>query len=223
MKNKKKLLVLLLLLLLASATVVTTAFAKYTDSKDGGGTAGKVATWGVTINAGTGDLFKETYTDSNSKKVIASASTGTNVMAPGATGKVESIGITGTPEVAVTIKMTPTVTLTGWSIPTGVESNTEIYFPLEVKVGGTKITWTDATDLAKIKADIEAKLTKEVSYEAGSDLSSSEIPTSIEWKWEFTSDGADVKDTKLAATSSTFGISYTISVEQILALPAAAE
>lgn len=217
MKNKKKLLVLLLLLLLASATVITTAFAKYTESKNAGGTA-QVAKFGITIGSGEGTLFQDKY-EKTEKVIIKSATSGTNVMAPGASGSLTGITVTGTPEVAAKVTITPTVTVSGWSYGT---DTVVYYFPLVVKVAGTPVSFTDITTDDGIKTAIENAIKTAMSnktsweFEAGTDLSDISVP-SIEWSWDFTADGADAKDTELAklTTAPKFGVSYAISAEQI--------
>ena len=222
MKNKKKLLVLLLLLLLASATVVTTAFAKYTESKNVGGTA-QVAKFGITIGSGTGTLFQDEY-KKNDNVIIKSAASGTNVMAPGASGSLTGITVTGTPEVAAKVTITPTVTVSGWSYGTDPEV---YYFPLTVKVGGTQVDLssaeTDAAVITAIENAIKTAMSNTTSWEtaAGTALSGISVP-SIEWSWDFTADGADAKDTELAklTTAPKFGVSFAITAEQIKELSA---
>ena len=135
----------MLMLTLLSTCVISGTFAKYTTTGDTSATA-RVAKWGVeiaaTANNTTGNAFLKEYNaaDPDTTGLTMSVKADTAVVAPGTSGVLGTVGVTGKPEVAVKVtfaapKSTDVLVLTGWTVG---EENT-FYCPLIFKVGGTKI------------------------------------------------------------------------------------
>ena len=136
----------MLMLTLLSTCVISGTFAKYTTTGNTSASA-RVAKWGVEINAENGGSpFSTSYaTDDEGAKVSASLEQSVKaggekpeaVFAPGTRGTLGSIGLTGTPEVAVRTRYdskddtTKILDLgTGWKVSNGGEGTEEEYCPL---------------------------------------------------------------------------------------------
>lgn len=227
--------VLLVAVLFTSSTISGT-FAKYTTGANASDTA-RVAKWGVTA-AVTGDAFAEQYTaDSNSttglslgvKTVAADDDANTdNVIAPGTTGTFTGVALTGTPEVAVTITKTATVTFTGWMIDDDGDNTTpnKFYCPMIININGENINGLNFASgdafAAAIKTAIEAA---NGNYEPLTNLASiANMNGNYTWTWQIDSltgteiDQSDKYDTMLAkledaGTSNkiTLGVDVTVT------------
>ena len=215
-KNKYiKLASILLMLCLITTCGVSGTFAKYTT----GGTAtdsARVAKWGVNVTVTGDDAFKTTYG-------TTVKSSGTHkVVAPGTSGSLGSVTITGTPEVAVNVTYDVTLTLTGWT------DGTNDYCPLVFTIGGetygltgiktsSKATPTHTYGtIAQLISAVEGAIEGiNNSYAAGTNLSG-KGNISASWEWAF-SGNDDAKDTALgtALTPPTVEFSLTVSVTQI--------
>ena len=209
----------MLMLTLLSTCVISGTFAKYTTNGKTSASA-RVAKWGVKITAENGGSpFSTSYaTDDEGAKVSASLEQsvkagGVNpeaVFAPGTRGTLGSIGLTGTPEVAVKItydsKDDTTKILdlgTGWKVSDGGEG-TEEYCPLvfivktvraaeEGPTTTTKYLFVGGGTIADVE-DLEEAVTKEVKnssayFEPGTDLSQNDVlgdvGVTVEWWWPF--------------------------------------
>lgn len=88
----------LLCLVLLTTTALSTTFAKYTTTGDVASDSARVAKWGITVSdLGTG--LSETYENENGVTLVNSGSTGNLRIAPGTSGVLAAVRITGTPEV----------------------------------------------------------------------------------------------------------------------------
>ena len=192
-------------------------FAKYTTSKSATDTA-TVAKWGVNIT-GTADTFKETYAkNDNSFTLHAKTVVSTeDVVAPGTSGSMAAFAIAGTPEVAVRVEFTGTLTLSNnWLDATG-----KYYCPIEITVGNTTLKGTNYSSAAKFERSVNAQIaTYKKDYAAGTDLSgiSSDAPA-ITWTWAFEGND-DVNDTGLGNqvavnNAATISLEVTVTVTQI--------
>lgn len=208
---------LMLVLVLMTSCVISGTFAKYVTSGNGSDSA-RVAKFGVTVS-GTADTFKDTYAkDDNSFTLATNTVVSTeDVVAPGTSGSMAAFTITGTPEVAVRVAFTGTLELGDkW-----VDSNSDYYCPIEIKVGDTTFKGTDYNSADEFEAAVNAKIaTYSNDYEAGKDLSiiGGDAPV-ITWKWAFEGND-DVKDTYLgdqavAGNDATISLSVTATVTQI--------
>ena len=215
----------LLVATLLTTSVISGTFAKYTTSGKADDTA-RVAKWGVTVIANGGTFAKKYDTDENATVV---SSTEEKVVAPGTKGELANATITGTPEVAVHVDYTPTLTLTGWTDKDGKE-----YCPIVIKVGDTSyglngmkdadgnVVANGSANMAALKTAVETAIAAySQDYAAGTDLST--IGTAgyvhVSWNWAF-DNGTDVKDTYLGDqaaenNASTIKLEITTTVTQI--------
>ena len=208
----------LLVAVLLTTCVISGTWAKYvtTGSADDKAT---VAKWGVTITA-------EAYADDNLEadlettedEIVASASVGSELLAPGTGIKFASINVAGTPDVAVKVEYSATLKLNGWRL-----SNNAQYVPIVFV-----ITTTDAHGdpvKTELKADTMGELKELVqntiagyskTYEAGTNLSgkaADELTVSCYWAYE---GNDDVKDTELGdAGTATIELTIACTVTQI--------
>ena len=220
-KNKfLRLASVMLMLCLITTCAISGTFAKYTTS-DTGSDSARVAKWGVTVELSGASLFSDTY---NSNKVVGTSSA--KVVAPGTSGTLAGITISGQPEVATTVSVSGSITFTGWTV-SGAE-----YCPIVVTVDGVNYQVGTGIDTSTDKyfADIdalEAALVTAIgdlstSFNAGDTLNGTGINSMISWSW-----GDEVDNTKdtvlgdLAADGNisndpTIELSITISVDQTL-------
>ena len=214
----------MLMLTLLSTCVISGTFAKYTTTGNTSASA-RVAKWGVTIAAEAGDstgkAFLKEYdaADSKTTGLTLSVKADTAVVAPGTSGVLGTVGVTGKPEVAVKVtfaapKSTDVLVLTGWTVG---EENT-FYCPLIFTVGKTKIdgsTYTSAEDLENDVA--EAIVAQSTYFEAGVDLATAKVAggVTISWEWPFSVN--DANDTALgnAETAATITLNLAVTVEQV--------
>ena len=207
---------LLLVLTLITSCFVGGTFAKYTTSKTGSDIA-RVAKWGVKITA-EGTTFATTYTtDDTSVTGIANSVVSTeDVVAPGTSGKMAAVKLSGTPEVAVNVKCKGAFATTGWTIKVnGVET---YYCPLKITVGTTEIEGTgyigNKEGFEKAVNDEIGKYSKD--YGVNTVLSDKTGDSlAVSWEWEF--NGNDVNDTALGdlTTAPTVTLAITTTVTQI--------
>ena len=213
----------LMILTLLSTCAISGTFAKYVTSGSTTATA-RVAKWGVTIEASNADdsgaPFKNSYATNgevtNLKgETIENAVLSTEaVVAPGTSGGLGAINVTGTPEVAVNIAYTVTeLKFENWTV-----NETEFYCPLVFTIGETTITGTEyASDTELVEALRTAIEGFSDNYEAGTDLSTLSDPNNVSITWEWSFDGEDEKDTALgnAETPATISLELTVTVTQI--------
>lgn len=195
----------LLVAVLISTSAISGTYAKYVTA-DTATDKARVAKWGVKIEAENNTLFTTDYKthDANfTGEYSVSSATGDrdDVVAPGTNGQVTSIAISGTPEVAVEVKVESTVTLTNnWNVTDDKDTvdtadDVEIFYcPVVVTVGTNAVCGLDfnnAGDFADaIKAQIDAYSAK---YEPNTDLSVVTNGTAfdISWSWPFDTDRHD--------------------------------
>lgn len=191
---------ILLVVALVVSCVAGGTLAKYVTEGQGNDSA-RVAKWGVEVEV-TGDGFQTTYNKDDVGSTIGTntviSSDEDNVVAPGTKGEFGGVKITGTPEVAVKVKTTADVELSGWN----VGSSGEFYCPLVFKIGGTTINGLDYSSStaggegsfeSTIKKAIENATTKELA--ANTDLS--EVGESVTYSWEWPFEDAKGQDNSL--------------------------
>ena len=236
-------------LALITSCFVGGTFAKYVTTGNGSDTA-RVAKFGVKVEA-NGTMFAEEYAtdDENAqativKSVISSGKSDVegapkdNVVAPGTSGNMGSVKLTGKPEVAVSVTYAPTVELNdGW-----VDADGKFYCPLQITIGTATIDGHKFNDKGQFVAAIESEIRahnrkyepntdlKTFSYVYDTDLNLSRNPSiDISWAWPFeatTNDNLDhdaaakeiaannVKDTYLGDQAAA-GHPATISIEVV--------
>ncbi len=200
----------LLVAVLLTTCAISGTFAKYTTTGTGTDTA-RVAKWGVEVTTEGANAFSDKYTNStNAETVVSAGGANDKVVAPGTSGSMVAVTVSGKPEVAVKVTYEATVTLTGWNV------NNTYYCPLEITVGTDTLKGTDyssSTEFANaVKAKIDA-LTSE--YDANTDLST-KVANEISWKWAFEGNDDD-KDTALGnlETAPTIALSVKVTVTQV--------
>lgn len=203
----------LLVMVLLTTSMISGTFAKYVTAGEGTDTA-RVAKFGVAVTA-NGETFAETYTGTDAATTVATGEVGTDVVAPGTSGNMASMTLSGTPEVAVKVNYDADFALSSnWTV------DGKYYCPLVINVEGTYVKGTDFDSAAKFEAAVENLIngwTK--SYAPNTDLST--VPddsVSISWEWPF--EGDDAKDTWLgnqaaAGNPATVTLTVETTVTQI--------
>lgn len=216
---------LLFALVLITSCFVGGTFAKYVKSVSGTQLA-RVARFGVEITAEDNTAFNTTYATYASGLSVGAnsviSSDGHKVVAPG-TGEDDAVtfSITGTPEVAVRVKLAmkeeeimdvflkngtyPDLTT---AAPDDEFNLAEPYHPIvfTLKKGDTELA---SGTISKINEYLATTLSKD--YEAGTDLSTVFGTYTLSWEWAFEDAGIAKKDQAdtllgvLAADHSAFG------------------
>jgi hypothetical protein len=209
----------LLVAVLLSTCAISGTFAKYVTTESGSDSA-RVAKWGVALVVDSFDLFTDKYeTDDTTATFTGNysvESAGGDVLAPGTNGTFADIAITGTPEVAVDVKVEATVAISDNWIVDG-----DFYCPIVVTVGTTAIAGIDYTSADDFEAAIKAAIEGySEQYAPNEDLSAIDANFDISWEWAFSTGAAnDVKDTKLGdkavAEDLKISIGVSITVTQI--------
>lgn len=209
--KKSRIFSALLVLALLSTCVIGGTFAKYVTSGSAIDSA-RVAKFGVTVTATSNSMFKSEYAKTDSSYTVGDntvvGTSSAKVIAPGTSGNLTGVTISGTPEVAVRITNEATVAFTGdWT------DGTSYYCPLVVTVGTTAIegsAYSSTTDFAAaVKTAID---NYKGDYAPGTDLSSATTSSPVvAWEWPFSiSDSNDTKDTYLGNLTTAPEISVTI-------------
>lgn len=144
----------LLVAVLLTSCVISGTFAKYVTSATGSDSA-RVAEFGVRITA-NGETFTDTYQGIEagwtSKNTVDGE--GDDVVAPGTSGDMVKMTLTGSPEVAVRVTYEATVfDLDGWTLYDGTTEYCPIVFTINGTTYGTNDT--DATNKSATVADLE--------------------------------------------------------------------
>lgn len=222
---------LLLVLVLVTSCFVGSTFAKYTVGGEGYDIA-RVAKFGVKVEA-NGTMFAKEYdakdptlVDYKGNVIAKSVISTDKVVAPGTSGEMVRMTISGTPEVAVQVTYAATVTLSdNWK-----DKDNHFYCPLQIKIpyNDPELGQVTATidghgyDSAEaLKQAIESQINSfSAKYAAGTDLSAitadgSLLAPSVSWEWSYhDTDENDVKDTYLgdqAAAGNAASIQLTVA------------
>ena len=217
-------------LALITSCFVGGTFAKYVTNGTGSDKA-RVAKFGVTVTA-NGTMFAEKYDTDKEAKTVASSRVGVaegdkdNVVAPGTSGKMVSMKLSGKPEVDVHVNYAPEVKLSdNWTMEDGT-----FYCPLQITIGTVTIDGLHFTSknlfVNAIVSEIVSNTSNNKTYKAGTDLSTvGNDALAISWAWPFEStDQAgksnDAKDTYLGDqaannNAATIEISVVTTVTQV--------
>ena len=197
---------MLLVCVLASTCGISGTFAKYVTENSGSDSA-RVAKWGVQVQGFNG-MFAHNYAtdDANYTAIYANSvvsSTDEKVVAPGTSGKMAEINVTGVPEVAVKVTYAASdIYLGNW-----IDNEGNFYCPITINVCGTPLCGLDyesADKFAEAITNLVAGYSK--SYAAHADLSASSVQSEymdITWEWAFENktgsknNQTDIKDTFL--------------------------
>ena len=227
---------LLLVLTLITSCFVGGTFAKYT-TKGQMDDAAHVARWGVTVTA-NGGMFNHEYATKETddaaivgvNSVISSNNNQGvpkryNTLAPGTSGGMGGVTITGEPEVAVEVNYTAYIDLSYFSkdgSAEGVYGN--LYCPLIITVKNGENDTNPKTIDGKKYSDIESfrKAVKDAvesyskKYPAGTDLSKEAANIIVTWEWPYTTgtknDGYDtILGNKNADDGSHPSVTFTLT------------
>lgn len=237
----------LLVAVLLTTCIISGTFAKYVTSGKGENTA-RVAKFGVTVTA-TSDLFSKTYTRSGTLLTSTTidnsvvSSNDDKVVAPGTSGTLTKVSLSGTPEVAVRVSYNADLSLGESDTAVNgnwVDKDGNYYCPLEITINGTTYKGLDYTSVATFETAVEnaingdsngttdaAKAGATAEYAPNTNLAN--ITTgalSVSWKWAFEKDTSnstnndDVKDTYLGnqaanGSAATVTLNLETSVTQI--------
>jgi hypothetical protein len=218
--NMMRIASVLLVAVLMSTCAISGTFAKYVTSANSSDSA-RVAKFGVVITA-NGNIFAADYNG----KVTAEGGT-PDVVAPGTSGKLASMTLSGKPEVSVEVTYTGTVQLTGWT-----NSNGKFYCPVKVNVAGTNLCGLDYATSADFITAIQDNIASySKTYAPNTDLSTVGIGAEslkISWEWAYEDattylNGAQQNDTDdtflgdqaAAGNASTILISLVTTVTQV--------
>jgi hypothetical protein len=199
----------LLMLCLITSCSISSTLAKYVATGGGTDTA-RVAKFGVTIVA-NGDTFSQTYAADDKTFTLATNSVVSTdkVVAPGTSGTMASVSLTGTPEVAVRVTYTGKFDISDdWTV------NGNFYCPIEVTVGADTIKGTAYTTKAEFVAAVNEKINgvTAAEYAAGTNLATATAAgtgITVTWSWPF--NGNDTSDTELGNTAAT-GTASTVTL-----------
>lgn len=207
----------MLMCVLLTTSVVGGTFAKYVTS-DWEQDKARVAKWGVAVDVEADTAFATAYGKDDSATSIAQTVVSSNsdkLLAPGTKGTLCTAYITGKPEVAVHIKKTPTLVLTGWTT-----NGTDYYCPLVITVDGTPFYGLSYSSAAEFMAAVEGALRAEYEVGPNTDLT---VYNEVEWSWAF--EGSDSKQTNEKDTALgnrahntgdiTIDFKYEITVTQV--------
>ncbi len=223
----------LLVAVLLSTCAISGTFAKYVTTASGTDTA-RVAHFGVVITA-NGNTFANTYETDNAsvKGTIANSvvgKEGADVIAPGTTGSLTAMTLSGIPEVAVNVEYVADLTLTNWVLGDGTTEYCPVYFTIgtgaNAKTYGTTHTSLGLDYEYDTVAELETAVENAIAdysenYAPHTDLSvESTVGTpDVVWTWAF-DNGDDSKDTWLgnaaaAGNYATIALTVTTTVTQI--------
>ena len=213
----------LMIAVLLTTCAISSTFAKYVTVGEASSSQARVAKWGVEVTTDITGLFLDKYDTTAGNEVFKAE--GTFLVAPGTTNYVDlNSSVSGTPEVSVKVMTDAEITLTGWTIDSGV------YCPLVFVIDDQAYAINDDESLTayadRIEGIIETKATKE--FKANTDLAgATAADVKIEWKWDYEDSTAvdsegnpliqsekDIKDTKLAAIDSLVKVEIKQTVVQ---------
>lgn len=217
----------LLIAVLLSTCAISGTFAKYVTTGFADDSA-RVAKWGVAVVATSDGYFDATYDDEDPEYSGLAVEATEDVIAPGtAKNDLVNLTVSGTPEVAVRVAYTGTLTLENWE-----DKNGDEYCPLVFTVEGTeyKINGSTITNVAGLIAAVQTAIADcSKDYEPNTNLATetltnSDAPT-VSWSWPYSED--DTNDTylgnvaagtvagKTAADIATISLRIDVTITQI--------
>lgn len=217
----------LLVAVLLTTCAISGTFAKYVTANTAADSA-RVAKWGVEV-AANGQLFKTEYgadtdaTDSDGEKIAltvkSSATPADNLVAPG-TRNDDGInfGVTGTPEVAVNVKVTATKTADIVLAAGSYEDPTHLYPTDDLVDGKVKLandyhplvftfTKPDGTATSGTLDDVITEINKiNLNFAPNTDLSTALQGYKLTWAWAFENEiDGGVDEAKVDVADTTLG------------------
>jgi hypothetical protein len=216
----------MLVAVMMSTCAISGTFAKYVTSGISTDSA-RVAKFGVVVVANSGAAFAQTYNSDTAGYTGLTVEATEKVVAPGTTGTLANISITGTTEVAVKVSHTAELTLSNWST-----DGSDVYCPIVFTVGGTDYYIGATESIADFELRVENAIKGVAAKEFGPNatLDADNLNNVVSWKWyiddlatgnPLSTYQTDVKDTLLGrravedATKPTVQLSITTTVTQI--------
>lgn len=221
---------ILLALVLVTSCFVGGTFAKYVTSGTGNDTA-RVAKFGVKVTA-EGSTFATSYDKDNAAQTVVSSTLDKKVVAPGTSGEMAAINITGKPEVSVKVSYEAKVDMSRW-----VDAGGKFYCPLEIvvkklgennQVANHRISGLDYDTLDAFKTAIKNEIDGyTVTYQPNTSLAEKNNDNlQISWSWAFAGktgqkySQTDIQDTFLGDEAaedraSTISLTVTTTVTQV--------
>ncbi len=211
--NKKPFLVAGFALLLALIGCVGgVTYSKYISKTDVPSTQATVAKWGYVVTANSDKLFGEKYAkdgatntaivDPTNGKVIVSATSGTNVIAPGATGSM-TITVNGTAEVMASLTIKIADGFKDISLSDATTPNKNTYNPLKWtatakvtvdSVEGATDTIAENKTLSEVQTALNSYSQK---FETAKTI---KAEFTLSYTWEFERTGAEATTTLVNST-----------------------
>ena len=194
---------IMLVLVLMTSSVISGTFAKYVTSGSSTDSA-RVAEFGVRITA-NGEMFTDTYQGIEAGWTSEDTvdGEGDDVVAPGTSGSMVKMALTGAPEVAVRVTYEATnFSLKNWTLYDGTTEYCPIVFTINGATYGTEDT--DATNKSANVAALETAIKDVIAnysreYAPNTNLTGVGADAlAISWSWAFSVNTTkDAKDTVL--------------------------
>lgn len=184
---------ILLVLALITSCVVGGTYAKYVSSGVGLDAA-RVAKFGVEI-IGNGTAFSKTYDTNTARGTMKSVLSTDNVIAPGTSGEMISMSVSGNPEVSVAVTYKGEFAIDNWEVVDSEE--TKYYCPITIIVDGSEIKGTSFETAQQFQDAVNAAIdgcsgTYYVEEFSTGGLGKTIRVPSVQWRWDF--DGEGIND-----------------------------
>lgn len=223
-KRFKSMRVSMILMIMAVVTscIVGGTYAKYICSNTGVDNA-RVAKFGVVIEA-NGTAFSNAY-DSKERGTVKSVLSTDNVIAPGTSGRMISMVVSGKPEVSIEVKYTANFSVYNWEV---IEKNENkvFYCPITITVGDIDIVGTNFTSANEFEMAVNEAIENfsdvyfVENFGESADIKDIIKVPSVSWRWDFEGDNINNEyDTYLgnrACEQSTVGENNTKSTINLI-------
>lgn len=187
-----KIAMILMVMMLATTCVIGGTYAKYT-TYDQHIEYARIAKFGVVVTA-NGTMFAKEYksNDGGEHLSVTSVLSTDNVVAPGTSGEMVSMVVSGTPEVSIEVKFEAQLEFSNWKIH-DKNGNEKFYCPIAITVGDEKIEGikyiNDAKGFAAAVKEAIEKVSEKYYVEnfKGKNLSDANVikVPKVSWEWAF--------------------------------------
>ncbi|MCQ2516245.1 MAG: hypothetical protein MJ094_05220 [Saccharofermentans sp.] len=218
----------LLIAVMLTSSIISGTLAKYTTSGSSTDSA-RVAHFGVTVSGAGDTAFATEYNTDNGTPysytgtLSVKSSTTDKVIAPGTTGNLAAISVSGTPEVAVAVTYVADFEIgvdADWTVGTGDEA--QFYCPIVITVGDHVYYGRDYTSAQQFEEVVESAIESDLSRTYAPLTTISAATQAITWAWPYEANTTydrqvDEFDTALgnATTPATISLAVTATVTQI--------
>ena len=185
---------ILLVCVLITTCGISGTFAKYVTAGQAATDSARVAKWGVVITAVT-ENANNLFTVGDGVKVTDDAV----VVAPGTSGTLSNINVTGTPEVSVKVSYTATVDLgDNWK-----DDADKFYCPLIVTVGTTAYCGLSYASVEDFEAAIATAIAGVSNTYDAETILANVVNDDLVVSWEWLFNGNETEHTALSHTHTT--------------------